>query len=100
MRILRTILFIYAGLCIAGAVILFNVAGAPASFLAGYLLINSIVIVGALIFEKHRYQPGSSSTSGWQATGERFVDPTTQKLIEVHYNPKTGERDYKEIRSK
>jgi len=100
MKVLRTILFIYAGLCITGAVILFNLAEVPTSLLAVYLLINSIIIVGALIFEKHRYKPRNSSTFGWQSTGERFVDPTTRKLIEVHYNPKTGERDYKEISSK
>jgi hypothetical protein len=32
----------------------------------------------------------------WQPTGERFNDPTTGQVVEVYYNPQTGERDYRE----
>ena len=30
----------------------------------------------------------------WVATGERFVDPETGKLVTVYYHPATGERRY------
>jgi hypothetical protein len=32
----------------------------------------------------------------WQATGERFADPTTGKDVEVFYDPHSGERHYVE----
>jgi hypothetical protein len=100
MMLLRTILFIYAGLSILGAVIISREAGTWNLLLAAYLLLNSLVIIGGLVFERKRYKPKGQSPIGWQPTGERFIDPTTHKLIEVQYNPKTGERNYREVESK
>ncbi len=49
----------------------------------------------ALAFERRGYRPRVDRASGhWESTGERFVDPTSGHLIEVRYNPDTGERDY------
>jgi hypothetical protein len=100
MRVVRVILFAYAGLCIAGGIVLFNSTGTWNLFFAGYLFFNSAAIITGLLFEQHRYKSKRVSTTGWQATGERFIDPGSHRLTEVQYNPKTGERDYREIDSK
>ena len=63
--------------------------------LAIYLARGGAVLLAALLLERHRYRPPVDYTSGqWRPTGERFVDPTTGRLMEVRYNPDTGERAY------
>ena len=63
-----------------------------------WFLALEMVVFGALIligtFFEGRYRARRVAGSGWQSTGERFVDPTSGKLIEVRYNPKSGERAY------
>lgn len=55
------------------------------------------VLLAALLFERWRYKRPAIGTVGhWQETGERFLDPTSGKPMEVFYNPATGERDYRE----
>ncbi len=62
-----------------------------------WFIIGAIVLV-AVIFESSRYRPKiDRNAAGWEATGERFVDPTSGKLLEVRYNPTSGERDYVEV---
>ena len=100
MRVLRVFLAIYAGLCILGGVALIRATGGWNLFFAGYLLVNSAAIIAGSLFERSRYKAKVSSTTNWQPTGERFIDPGSGKLIEVRYNPRTGERDYQEINSK
>lgn len=90
---LRRALIVYGVLCLAIAVALF-VEGAVLP-LAVDLAIGGVVVIAALLFERQRYRPHIDSSLGhWQATGERFVDPTSGHLIDVHYNPDTGQRDY------
>ncbi|MGH8292030.1 MAG: hypothetical protein ACRESA_01000 [Gammaproteobacteria bacterium] len=61
-----------------------------------YLFIEGGILIIAVLFEPWRYLPKVNRNKGhWQATGERFVDPTSGKLVEVFYNPETGERDYR-----
>ena len=61
-----------------------------------YLFIEGGILVIAVLFEPWRYLPSVNRSKGhWQATGERFVDPASGKLVEVFYNPETGERDYR-----
>jgi hypothetical protein len=63
--------------------------------LAAYLALGGVVLLAALLLERHRYRPPVDHARGpWQPTGERFVDPTTGRLVEVRYNPDTGERAY------
>ncbi len=67
--------------------------------IAAYFGFYGLFIVAAIVFERSRYHPRINRLSGsWQATGERFVDPTTGCMMEVRYNPDTGERDYREIK--
>jgi hypothetical protein len=61
-------------------------------------LVGGAVIVLGTLFERWRYHNKNASVDGdWQATGERFVDPETGKNVEVLYDPRSGERRYREI---
>ena len=59
-----------------------------------YCGLYGLLLVGGILFERYQYRPNVSRRGPWQPTGERFVDPGTGKLMEVLYNPETGERDY------
>ncbi|HXZ04810.1 MAG TPA: hypothetical protein VEH81_08250 [Ktedonobacteraceae bacterium] len=92
---LRRILIAYGVLCLIGAVIL--LAAHVTIVLVIYLAINGLIITGGILFERSSYRTKADTTQGkWQATGERFKDPTTGQVVEVYYNPQTGERDYRE----
>jgi hypothetical protein len=55
-------------------------------------------MVAGILFARGRYRTGvDRSHDRWQSTGERFVDPTSGRLMEVRYDPRTGERDYVEV---
>lgn len=51
-----------------------------------------LILVGT--FFEGRYRSQRINGGQWQATGERFVDPSTGTLTEVTFNPQTGERSY------
>ena len=58
------------------------------------LLFGTLLILGT-VFERWRYkQPKSASAARGSATGERFIDPESGALMEVWYDPATGERSY------
>lgn len=55
------------------------------------------LILGSIFFERrYRGRRAPADAAPWQSTGERFIDPGTGKLVEVRYNPRTGERVYRE----
>ena len=92
---LRRILIVYGVVCLIGAVIL--LAAHVTIVLVLYLVVNGLIITAGILFERSSYRTKAATTQGnWQSTGERFNDPTSGKLIEVYYNPQTGERDYRE----
>ena len=65
--------------------------------LAFYLVVGGVALAGSIVLERSGYHPHVDRARGrWQLTGERFVDPSSGRLMEVRYNPDTGERDYKE----
>ncbi|HEY7356976.1 MAG TPA: hypothetical protein VH590_10940 [Ktedonobacterales bacterium] len=93
---LRRFLIVFGVLALIVAALLLFVAQAPLAVVFD-LAFSGVVIVGAILFERRGYRPNVDRTRGkWQPTGERFVDPTTGKLMEVRFNPDTGERDYVE----
>jgi hypothetical protein len=94
---LRRVIIGYGLLCLIGAaILLFLVHATPA--LVVYLAVNGLILVSAMLFERQRYRMRVDQTQGsWQPTGERFVDPTTERLMEVFYNPATGSREYREV---
>lgn len=65
----------------------------PAFF---YEAFGAAVVLLAALFEARRYRARVSGAAGWQDTEERFIDPTTGRLMRVRYNSRTGERDYVE----
>ncbi len=92
---LRRVLIAYGLLCLIGAVIL--LAAHVTFALVIYLAINGLIITGGILFERSSYRSKVHRMQGkWQPTGERFNDPTSGKIVEVYYNPQTGERDYRE----
>lgn len=63
---------------------------------ACYLFVTGALVTGGIVFERSHYaRPADRGRGRWQATGERFVDPTSGKLVEVYFNAETGERDYR-----
>ena len=94
---LRRVIIGYGLLSLIGAAVLFCIVHATL-WLVFYLAVNGFILVSAVLLERGRYRTRVNRTQGsWQPTGERFVDPTTERLMEVFYNPTTGERDYREV---
>ncbi len=97
---LRGVIIGYGLLYLIGAALLLFIVHATL-WLVLYLAVNGIILVSAVLLERKRYRAQVDRTQGlWHPTGERFVDPTTGRLVEVFYNPATGERDYKEVTRK
>ena len=93
---LRRFLVAFGLLDLVVAGVLLFVVQAPLMVVI-YLAVSGALIAGGILFERRGYHPHVSQTGGnWQRTGERFVDPTTKREVEVYYNPQTGERDYRE----
>jgi hypothetical protein len=93
--VLRRLIIAYGILCLIGAIVL--LIAHVTIVLVIYLAVNGLLIVGGILFERTGYRPRVSQTGGnWQKTGERCVDPTTKREVEVYYNPQTGERDYRD----
>src|SRR5579859_6286856 len=59
------------------------------------LAIGALLVLG-VIFERIVYKPVDRAPPGpeWQATEERFVDPTSGATLTVFVKPSTGERRY------
>ncbi len=63
-------------------------------YLGLQVLVIGVIFFIALLFERRTRKRIDATGPEWTATGERFIDPVTGKLTEVHFNPKTGERAY------
>lgn len=82
-------------LMIAGGLVLHARANAG----IGLLVIGVLVVVGIAL--EPRYRRGKGDGAGaWQPTGERFLDDETGELVEVWYDPRTGQRDYRRVNPK
>jgi hypothetical protein len=86
---LRALVVAIGVACIVGAAFLAN----QVWFAALELAVFGVLILIGTFFEG-RYRGHRATGTGWQRTAERFVDPVSGKLVEVRYNPKTGERAY------
>lgn len=62
------------------------------------LVIILILIFGSWFIWDRRFKTkhGQNVPEGFVRTNEINIDPTTKKRLVVYYNPKTGERFYKE----
>ncbi|HSL34119.1 MAG TPA: hypothetical protein VK871_10755 [Candidatus Limnocylindrales bacterium] len=97
---------------VGGLLVLAGLAAAAAGAGLGgvWVTIIGAAIVVALVVERHRYRsdeadsafephgPGGGEPGPieprFRPTDELFVDPTTQHLMRVHVDPRTGERRY------
>jgi hypothetical protein len=77
------------------------------------VLCDGAIVFVAIVFERWRYHRGRTAArdrpprtgasagedsghagEGWERTGERFEDPETHEIVEVLFNPRSGERRY------
>jgi len=85
------------GACLIVAAIVVYVVAQYAWPASVELLAFGVLIIASLIFEgRYRRSRMPAATQSWEPTGERFIDPSSKKLVQVYYNPKTGERVYRE----
>jgi hypothetical protein len=90
---LRTTVLIIAGIVAAiGAALILAGVSLPG---IEALVLGSLAVIG-ILFERRYRHDNQQPDSRWQATGERFVDPTSGQDVEVYYDPKSGERRYVE----
>jgi hypothetical protein len=94
--VLRMVILAAGVAFLAGAVVLYVLDGPLIGVV--YLGASGALMVAGILFARGRYRTGvDRSHDRWQSTGERFVDPTSGRLMEVRYDPETGERDYVEV---
>ena len=101
---------------VVGLGILMVLAGLAAASVGGglgalWLTVMGVVLVVAVFVERQRYRsedadqlfepigPGGGEPIGtleprFRPTDELFVDPTTERTMRVHVDPRTGERRY------
>jgi hypothetical protein len=72
--------------------------GAPLPVVLVPAFFGVLLLVGTL-FERIHYKRLATGAPGrgWVETDERFVDPTTGRLVQVHFQPNTGQRTYVDI---
>lgn len=58
------------------------------------LVVLGGTLVVALLIERWRYRRPASADRRFTATGERFEDPESGRVVEVLYDARTGERRY------
>ena len=72
-------------------IILWRSGGGPVVLILGILAFTTVALEP--IYGRTSAKPASSN---WRATGEKFVDPETGRLVTVWFDPETGERRYVE----
>ncbi len=78
----------------AGVALSFNASGV----LLVYLAVAGLLVLVSVFTMRDVYRPKVDRDRGyWQMTGERFRDPASGHMMEVRYNPVTGERDYVDV---
>lgn len=91
---LRILVTVFGLACCGGGI--FLIVAVPVAIAPGCLYTAiGVLIVGGMFWEP-RYRTASNAGAHWQPTGEKFIDPETSKLVEVDYDPQTGERRYRD----
>lgn len=90
--VLHRLLLVLAGaLLAAGALLLFNGVPRPGWDASMW----GAILLAALLCERWRYRQIEHPSAGnWQRTGARFEDPETGQIVEVLYDPASGECRY------
>jgi hypothetical protein len=89
----RIIVLVCGLVVLAGGVLLILIHVTSVGF---DLALVGFVVSAGMIFERARYQRTlrAGDLAGFEKTSEDFVDPSTGKVTETWYNPKSGERRY------
>jgi hypothetical protein len=92
--VLRALLLLI-GLALLGGAAAFAYAGRGLGATLR-LAVPGLLLIAAAVLERWRYKRVAGTRPGpdWVATGERFVDPESGKLVIVYYRPSSGERRY------
>jgi hypothetical protein len=92
---LRILVFAFGLACCAGGIYL--IVAEPRALIDGCVaLVIGVLIAGGMFWEPRYRTAIAPPHTKWQTTGEKFIDPVTSKLVEVDYDPKTGERRYRD----
>lgn len=59
-----------------------------------YLICLGAAFILGTVFERWRYRNPPPVHARWERTDERFEDPATGEIMEVHYDRASGERRY------
>ena len=61
-----------------------------------HTLVLGLMLSAGIVWERWQYKKPRTGAPepGWQATGERFVDPASGKTVEVYFDPRNGESHY------
>ena len=95
---LRRVVLLVGGLSIVVGALLALFAGGTARGIGVYVLAEGVVCLLFVLLERSRYRPRAKRPGALRATGERMVDPTSGRLLEVWEDPATGEREYRPAR--
>lgn len=81
--------------CAAAALVVLAALAVFGGWPAWPPLIAFGVVLVFVLFERAQYKTVAERPNpGWEATGERFIDPETGKQVTVYYDPKSGQRQY------
>ncbi|MBL6750379.1 MAG: hypothetical protein ISP90_07635 [Nevskia sp.] len=60
------------------------------------MLVPGLMLTAGIAWERWQYKRPADGgpRPHWQNTGERFVDPGSGQLVDVYYDPRSGERHY------
>jgi hypothetical protein len=90
-RLRRLLLVVGIALLLTGLGLLLAAVRGPGVYV---LLIGTALLLGTLL-ERWRYHPPAPPPGArWERTGERFEDPHSGKIMEVLYDPGSGQRRY------
>jgi len=89
------IVFALGSLLLLAGIVIAIVGGAFVIFIP-HLIVGGLLLVVGLAIERWRYKPivHRPPEPSWTDTGERFIDPETNRLTAVYLDAMSGERHY------
>jgi hypothetical protein len=94
--VLRITVLLTSALILVGAMVLAISGVNGLAVAAGWVGLQALVVLVAVVFERGRYRP-TARGSRWTRTAERFKDPSTGRWVAVEYDAQTGERRYVDL---